>query len=143
MLTLCPVSADLPPRLGEDLRPVLGQPEEGSDRRRGDRGHWRRLLADAAAAGRCSRGPRAHVVLSVSPPAAAEQRDGVRVFPGGVPAAAGGVLVQVLRLLPAVPGGPVHAAGPDREPAHRHGVSAEEGNDGAAKLSGRDASGFL
>lgn len=62
------------------------------------------------------------------PPAAAEQRDGVRVLSGGLPSAAGGVLVQVLRLLPPVSGGSVHASGVDREPAHPHGLCAEEGN---------------
>lgn len=84
----------------------------------------------------------AHIVLLRVIPAAAEQRDGVRVLPGRVPATAGRVLVQVLRLLLAVPGGPVHAAGTDREPAHRHGVSAEKGNVPASASHCRSAASF-
>lgn len=61
------------------------------------------------------------------PPAAAEQHHRVRVFSGGVPTAAGGVLVPLLLLLSAVPGGPGISSGSDREPAHRHGLSAPEG----------------
>lgn len=50
-------------------------------------------------------------------------------------AAAGGVLVQVLRLLPSVPRSSLTALGLALEPLHQHGVSAEEGerlSDGAA-----------
>lgn len=42
-------------------------------------------------------------------------------------AAAGGVLVQVLRLLPSVPRSSLTALGLALEPLHQHGVSAEEG----------------
>lgn len=63
------------------------------------------------------------------------QRDRIRVLTGGVLAAAGGVLVQVLRLLPSVPRSSLAALGLALEPLHQHGVSAEEGerlSDGAA-----------
>lgn len=59
---------------------------------------------------------------------APEQRDGVRFLSGGVPTAAGGVLVQVLRLLSSVSGGSVHAFRPHCEPSDRDGLSAQEGN---------------
>lgn len=59
--------------------------------------------------------------------AAAEQRHRVRVLSGGVPSAAGGVLVPVLLLLSAVPGGAVVPSGPDSRPAHRDGLFAAKG----------------
>lgn len=56
------------------------------------------------------------------------------MLPGGVLAAAGGVLVQVLRLLPSVPGSALAAPGPALEPLHQHGVPAEEGEAGQWQL---------
>lgn len=46
---------------------------------------------------------------------------------GGILAAAGGVLVQVLCLLPSVPRSALAAPGPALESLHQHGVLAEEG----------------
>ena len=56
---------------------------------------------------------------------------------GGVLAAAGGVLVQVLCLLPSVPGSSLTAPGPALESLHQHGVPAEEGEAGLRWLFGR------
>lgn len=56
------------------------------------------------------------------------------MLPGGVLAAAGGVLVQVLCLLPSVPGSSLAAPGPALEPLHQHGVPAEEGEAGQQRL---------
>lgn len=52
------------------------------------------------------------------------------MLPRGVLAAAGGILVQVLCLLPAVPGSSFPAPGLAREPLHQHGVPAKEGEAG-------------
>lgn len=116
--------SDLSARLGEDLGPVLGGSEEGGDAGRGERGNAERPEPEQEPF-RCFL--TSFVSPPPPPPAAAEQHHRVRVLSGGVPTAAGGVLVPVLLLLSAVPGGPGVSSGSDREPAHRHGLSAPEG----------------